>query len=65
MLMAVSSVTAGDVMTSPVITISPAETVPEAIALMEKHRVNSLVVMKDGTISGILKRDDILKEVAK
>jgi CBS domain-containing protein len=65
MLMAVSSVTAGDVMTSPVITASPKLTVPEAIALMEKHRVNSLVVTENGTISGILKRDDIIKEVAK
>jgi CBS domain-containing protein len=65
MLMAVSSVTAGDVMTSPVITISPQETIPEAIALMENHRVNSLVVMENGTISGILKQDDIIKEVAK
>jgi CBS domain-containing protein len=64
-LMAVSSVTAGDVMTSPVITISPKEAVPEALALMEKHRVNSVVVMENGTISGILKRDDIIKEVAK
>jgi CBS domain-containing protein len=65
MLMAVSSVTAGDVMTSPVITISPEETVPEALGLMEKHRINSIVVTENGTISGILKRDDIIKEVAK
>jgi CBS domain-containing protein len=63
--MAVASVTAGDVMTSPVITVSPATPVPEALALMEKHHVNSLVVMEDNTISGIIKRDDIIKEVAK
>jgi CBS domain-containing protein len=64
-LMAVSSVTAGDVMTSPVITVAPAVSIPDAIALMEKHHVNSLVVMEKGTVSGILKRDDIIKEVAK
>jgi CBS domain-containing protein len=64
-LMAVSSVTAGDVMTSPVITVAPAMSIPNAIALMEKHHVNSLVVMEKGTVSGILKRDDIIKEVAK
>jgi CBS domain-containing protein len=64
-LMAVSSVTAGDVMTSPVITVAPAVSIPDAIALMEKHHVNSLVVMDNGTVSGILKRDDIIKEVAK
>jgi CBS domain-containing protein len=64
-LMAVSSVTAGDVMTSPVITVALEVSIPDAIALMEKHHVNSLVVMENGTVSGILKRDDIIKEVAK
>jgi CBS domain-containing protein len=64
-LLAVSSVTAGDVMTSPVITTSPETPLPDAIALMEKHHVNSLVVMEDDTVSGIIKRDDIIKEVAK
>jgi CBS domain-containing protein len=63
--MAVASVTAGDVMTSPVITVFPATPVPEALALMEKHHVNSLVVMEHDTVSGIIKRDDIIKEVAK
>jgi len=64
-LMAVASVTAGDVMTSPVITASPATPVPDALVLMEKHHVNSLVVMENGTVTGIIKRDDIIKEVAK
>jgi CBS domain-containing protein len=64
-LMAVASVTAGDVMTSPVITVSPVTSVPEALALMEKHHVNSLVVMENSTVTGIIKRDDIIKEVAK
>jgi CBS domain-containing protein len=64
-LMAVASVTAGDVMTSPVITVSPATPVPDALVLMEKHHVNSLVVVENGTVSGIIKRDDIIKEVAK
>lgn len=64
-LMAVATVTAGDVMTSPVITISPQTTVCEALTTMEKHHVNSLVVMENDTVTGILKRDDIIKEVAK
>jgi CBS domain-containing protein len=64
-LMAVASVTAGDVMTSPVLTVSPAMPVPDALAEMEKHHVNSLVVMENGTVTGIIKRDDIIKEVAK
>jgi CBS domain-containing protein len=64
-LMAVASVTAGDVMTSPVLTISPEALVLQALALMEKNHVNSLVVMENGTVTGIIKRDDIIKEVAK
>ena len=61
----VASVTAEDVMTSPVVTVPAATSLPEAIALMDRHHVNSLVVMEKNTISGILKRDDIIKEVAK
>ena len=64
-LMAVASVTAGDVMTSPVLTVSPATPVPDALAEMEKHHVNSLVVVENDTVTGIIKRDDIIKEVAK
>jgi CBS domain-containing protein len=64
-LLAVASVTAEDVMTSPVITTTPETPLPDAIALMGKHHVNSLVVMEHDTVSGIIKRDDIIKEVAK
>jgi CBS domain-containing protein len=64
-LMAVATVTAGDVMTSPVLTVSPQTPVCEALKEMEKHHVNSLVVMENGTVTGIIKRDDIIKEVAK
>jgi CBS domain-containing protein len=64
-LLAVASVTAEDVMSSPVITTMPETLLPDAIALMEKHHVNSLVVMEHDTVSGIIKRDDIIKEVAK
>jgi CBS domain-containing protein len=64
-LLTVSAVTAGDIMTSPVIITGPETPLPDAIALMEKHHVNSLVVMDNDTVSGIIKRDDIIKEVAK
>ncbi|MDD1694760.1 MAG: CBS domain-containing protein [Methanoregula sp.] len=64
-LMVIPPVAAEDLMTSPVITVTADTLLPDAIALMEKHHVNSLVVMEDSTISGILKRDDIIKEVAK
>ena len=64
-MLVVASVTAEDVMTSPVITTPAATPLPEAIALMAKHHVNSLVVMENDAICGIIKRDDIIKEVAK
>ena len=64
-LMTVASVTAGDVMTSPVLTVSPGTLVPAALETMKRHHVNSLVVVENGTVTGIIKRDDIIKEVAK
>jgi len=64
-LLSVAAVTAGDVMTSPVITTTPETLLPDALELMGKHHVNSLVVMEHDTVCGIIKRDDIIKEVAK
>lgn len=64
-LMVIPPVAAENLMTSPVITVPANTPLPDAIALMEKHHVNSLVVMEKSTIAGILKRDDIIKEVAK
>jgi predicted transcriptional regulator len=58
-------VIAEDVMTSPVLTVNPATLLPDALELMRKNHVNSLVVIENDTISGIIKRDDIIKEVAK
>jgi CBS domain-containing protein len=58
-------VTAGDVMTSPVITVLPETPVTDALAQMEKYHVNSLVVLENGTVTGIIKRDEIIREVAK
>jgi CBS domain-containing protein len=60
-----ASVIAEDIMTSPVITIPSETPVPEVLELMSKNHINSLVVMDKGAISGIIKRDDIIKEVAK
>ena len=61
----VASVIAEDVMTSPVIMVPATTLLPDAIALMDRHHVNSLVVMENSTIYGIIKCDDIIKEVAK
>ncbi|HZK30889.1 MAG TPA: CBS domain-containing protein [Methanoregula sp.] len=64
-LRSVGSVVAEDVMTSPVITVPIKTLLPDALELMRKNHVNSLVVIENDTISGIIKRDDIIKEVAK
>jgi CBS domain-containing protein len=63
-VMKVSTI-AEDVMTSPVITTGPDIPLAEAVEDMEKKHINSLVVVENGSIMGIIKRDDILKEVAK
>jgi CBS domain-containing protein len=64
-LRSVASVVAEEVMTSPVITVPVTSMLPDALELMRKNHINTLVVMENGTISGIIKRDDIIKEVAK
>jgi CBS domain-containing protein len=63
-VMKVSTI-AEDVMTSPVITTGPDVPLGDAVEEMEKKHINSLVVVENGSIMGIIKRDDILKDVAK
>ncbi len=58
-------VTAEDIMTFPVQTTDPATPLNRAIGLMNRHRINSLVVVDDKDLTGIIKRDDIIREVAK
>ncbi|NYT07110.1 MAG: CBS domain-containing protein [Methanomicrobiales archaeon] len=56
---------AEDFMSRPVITITPDARLSEAVDLMREKHINSLVVMQDDDIRGIIKRDDIIREVAK
>lgn len=56
---------AEDLMSRPVITITGDALLTDAIQMMQSHRVNSLVVVDGNEIRGILKRDDIIREVAK
>lgn len=64
-----ASVIAEDVMSHPAITIDPQANLTEAVAKMREYHVNSLVVVEDdnpsGNIVGIIKRDNIIQEVAK
>ncbi len=54
--------TAGELMTSEVVTVSPATTVREAAGLMYKRHLNPLPVVDDqGHLVGIVSRSDIIR----
>ncbi len=59
------SAIAEDVMNRPVITVAPEAPVSELVQQMAKHHITSLVVANKGDVKGIVKRDDIIREVAK
>ena len=59
------TVIAEDVMSSPVETIGADNLVGEAVARMREKGINSLVVAEKNELRGILKRDDIIQEVAR
>lgn len=52
--------TARDVMSSPLITVNPDETITQAAKKMRKHGIRRLVVMKKGNLLGIVSSKDIL-----
>jgi len=54
-----------DIMSSPLITISPSESVEEAIALMLKHGVRRLPVLNNRTLVGIVSERDVLRWVLR
>jgi CBS domain-containing protein len=59
------SAIAEDVMTRPVLTITADASVREAVEKMREGHVSSLIVVDGNEIKGILKRDDIIQDVAK
>jgi CBS domain-containing protein len=60
-----TAVVAEDLMSHPVMTIPPGTLVREAVAVMRDQGINSLIVVEDQVIRGIIKRDDIIREVAQ
>jgi CBS domain-containing protein len=58
------SAIAEDLMTRPVITCPPDTPIRDAVQIMSDHHINSIVVVDAGGIRGIVKRDDIIKDVA-
>ena len=53
----------GDIMTSPVITVSPTTTVAEAMALMTHNRIRHLPVVEKGELGGIVAMGDLARSV--
>lgn len=56
--------TAGEVMTSPVITISPDEDIEAAATLMFEKGISRLPVVEDDRLVGIVTKRDIIKTLA-
>lgn len=52
---------ARDVMTAPVITISPAESVPQAMSMMTDRRIRHLPVLDSGRLVGLVSIGDLVK----
>src|SRR5688572_26387129 len=50
-----------EIMTSPLVTVAPEDTVAGAAALMEKLKVHHLLVVEAGRMAGILSSSDLLK----
>lgn len=53
--------TARDLMTSDLVTVTPATSVAEALGLMTHHRCRHLPVMEDGRLAGMVSIGDLVK----
>jgi CBS domain-containing protein len=56
---------AEDIMSRPVITVGKDDPVTAVVALMRENHINSVVVVDGANLAGIVKRDNIIQEVAK
>ena len=58
---AINNMPVSGVVRSPLITVLPDTTLPDAIKLMEKHKIRHLVVVENDKLLGLLTRHDLVK----
>ena len=51
----------GEIMTSEVVSVSPAQTLDECMGLMTKHRIRHLPVIDEGEAIGVVSIGDVVK----
>ncbi len=52
-----------EIMSSPVITLSPQSTVGEALAIMDKHVVRQVIISSSSSVIGIVSREGIFEQI--
>ncbi|MDB5369156.1 MAG: hypothetical protein JWP20_714 [Roseomonas sp.] len=55
---------ARDVMTAPVISVGPEASAEHCAALMERHGIKRLPVLRDGVLVGVVSRADLLRAIS-
>jgi CBS domain-containing protein len=55
--------TVGDIMTTPVLIVTPTTTVAEAMAVMTHNRIRHLPVVEKGELAGIVSMGDLARSV--
>jgi CBS domain-containing protein len=58
-----TSTKVSEIMSAPVITATPGQTVDDAMRLMTNHRIRHLPVVRDGTVLGVVSIGDLVKSV--